>query len=90
MPLQGCSIKSEQAFPIEFRWNDGRAIIGGLGLLISHFEEQQERNLFGIRHVRETIVPQNMGEIPGFIDDLLRVVAHQCFLSDMTCYGQFY
>jgi len=30
-----------------------------------------------VGHVRQTIVPQNVGEVPGFVDDLLRVAVAQ-------------
>ena len=64
----------EQAFPIVFGGNNRRLVVRWLRLFVSHFEEQQERNLFGIGHVRKAIVAQNVGEVPGFVDDLLGVV----------------
>ena len=47
-------------------------------MFVSHLEEQQERDLFGIGHVREAIVTQNVSEVPSLVDDLLGVVvAHE-------------
>ncbi len=47
-----------------------------LGLFVGHLEEEQERDLLGLGHVRHAIVPQDVGEVPGFVDDLLAVVGH--------------
>lgn len=33
-----------------------------VGHLIGHLQEQQKRDLFRVRHLPETVVPQNMGE----------------------------
>ena len=53
--------------------------LGGFGV-----EEQDirfdasrvERDLFRVGHVRKPIVPQDVGEVPGFVDELLAIVRH--------------
>ena len=64
----------EQALPVVFGGNDRRLVVRWLRLFMGHLEEQQERDLFGIGHVRKPIVTQNVSEVPGFVDDLLGVV----------------
>ena len=78
----------QQALPVELRRDDGRAVVRRLGLLVGHLEEEQERDLLRVGHVRKAIVPQNVGEVPGFVDDLLGVVAHlrlpcACFVAGL-------
>ena len=50
-----------------------------LRLSVGHPEEEQERDLRGLGHVRHAIVPQDVGEVPGFVGDLLAVVGHLYF-----------
>jgi hypothetical protein len=66
----------QKPLPIK-RGRDGRLlVVGRLRLFVGHLEKGQERDLFRLAHVQEAIVPRNVGEFPGFFDDLLRVVAH--------------
>ena len=44
--------------------------------IVGHFEEEQEGDLLRVGHVRKTVVPQDVGEIPGFGDDILGGGAH--------------
>ena len=48
----------------------------GPGLLVGHLEEEQEGDLLHERHIAHAIIPQDMGEVPGFSDDLLGVAVH--------------
>ena len=54
----------------------GGRLYGGLVMLVGHLEKEQEGDLLRVGHVREAVVPQDVGEVPGFVDDLLGVVAH--------------
>lgn len=38
---------------------------------MGHFQEKQECDLFRLGHVGEAVIAEYVGEIPGFIDDLL-------------------
>ncbi len=38
-------------------------------------------DLFRVRHVRQTVVTKNVGEVPGFVDDLYGFVTHPYLLS---------
>ena len=69
----------QQAFPIELSRNDGRLVVRRLRLFIRHLEKEQERDLLCVVHVREAVVPENMGKVPSLVDDLLTVVAHEFF-----------
>jgi hypothetical protein len=58
-------------------------------MFIGRLEKEQELNLLGVSHVRETVVPENVGEVPGCDDDRLRVVlAHDVlgmYSTRMNC-----
>ena len=71
----------EQALPVVFGGNNRRLVVRWLRLFMGHLEEQQERDLFGIGHVRKPIVTQNVSEVPSLVDNLLGVVvAHDVTL----------
>jgi hypothetical protein len=76
MGLKLVAVQLEQILPAEFGRHDGRAVERRLGHLVGHFQEEQKGNLLRVGHVREAVVTQDVGEIPGFADDLLAVVAH--------------
>jgi hypothetical protein len=58
------------------RWHDRRPFIGRLRQFVGHFEEQQEGDLLRVGHVRQPVVPQDVGEVPGFVDDVLGCGSH--------------
>ncbi len=74
--FQLVAVPLEQALPAELRRHDRLAVVRRLRLLVGHLEEQQESDLLRVGHVRQAIVPQNVGEVPGFVDDLLGGVGH--------------
>jgi hypothetical protein len=43
-------------------------IVRRLGKLIGHFEEKQKSDLLQVVAVADTIVPQDVGEVPDFGD----------------------
>jgi hypothetical protein len=53
---------------------EARLRAGQLRLLIGHLEEQQERDLLRVPHVRQAVVAQHVRETPRAVDDLLRCV----------------
>jgi hypothetical protein len=61
----------------------------GLRQFVGHFEKEQKRDLLRIGHVRQAVVPQNVGEVPGFGDDLLAVIAHRVLCVFCTFSGPF-
>ncbi len=74
--FQSFSVQFEQALPVHVVRDDRLFVVRRLGLFVGHLEEEQERDLLGVGHVRQSIVPQDVGEVPGFVDDLLAVVGH--------------
>ena len=76
MGLEFVAVQLQQALPAELRRHDGRAVVRRLGQLVGHLEKEQKGDLLRVGHVREAVVPQDVGEVPGFADDLLAVVAH--------------
>jgi hypothetical protein len=70
------SLAFEQALPVVLRRNNRRPVVRRLRLLVGHLEEEQERNLLRVRHVRKAVIAQHMREVPSLVDDLLGVVAH--------------
>jgi hypothetical protein len=71
MHLQFVPVPLQQTGPPQFRRHDRPAVVRRLGQFVGHLQEQQERDLLRVRHVRKPIVPQHVGEIPSFVDDLL-------------------
>ena len=44
---------------------------------MGHLQEEQEGDLLRVGHVRQPVVPEDVGEVPRLVDDLLgRVAAH--------------
>ena len=76
MQFPGLAIQLEQALSVHIVRNDRLFVVRRLRLFVGHLEEEEERDLLGIGHVRQAIVPQDVGEVPGFVDDLLAVVGH--------------
>ncbi len=76
MQFPGLAIQLEQALSVHIVRNDRLFVVRRLRLFVGHLEEEEERDLLGIGHVRQAIVPQDMGEVSGFVDDLLAVVGH--------------
>ena len=74
--LQFVAVPLQQARPAELRRHDGLAVVRRLGQFVGHLQEEQERDLLRVGHVRQAVVPQDVGEVPGFVDDLLGVGAH--------------
>ena len=69
--LQLRALPLEEALPVVLGRYDGRLVVGGLRLLVGHLQEEQERDLLRVGHVGEPVVPEDVGEIPGLVDDLL-------------------
>ena len=74
--LQGIAFLRQQARPVIASRDDRLAVVGRLGLLVRHLEEEQEGDLLDVSHVAQAVVPEDVGEVPGFADDLLGVGAH--------------
>ena len=79
--LQGIAFLAEQARPVIAGRDDRLPVVGRLRLLVRHLEEEQERDLLHVGHVAQAVVPEDVGEVPGFADDLLGVGAHDVFDS---------
>ena len=73
---QVIAVPALQALPVELSGNDGLAIERRLRLLVRHLEKQQKRDLLGVPHVRQAVVPEHMGEVPGLGDNLLGGITH--------------
>jgi hypothetical protein len=71
LSFQLVAFQLQQTLPAVLRRHDGRAVVGRFRLFVGHLEEEQESDLLGVGHVRETVVAQDMGEAPGFAHDLL-------------------
>ena len=65
----------------------GVTVVGRLGQFVGHLEEEQEGDLLRVGHVREAVVPQDVGEVPGFVDDVLGVGAHVVFRAGFLVLG---
>ena len=74
--FQFVAFQLQQALPAELRRHDGLAVVGRLRQFVGHLQKEQERDLLGVGHVREAVVPQDVGEVPGFVDDILGGGAH--------------
>jgi len=68
--LQRRAIEGQQRLPAEFRRHDGCAIVGLLGELVGHLEEQQQRELLDILEAGQPRVLQHAGIAPGPLTDL--------------------
>ena len=75
MGFELVALPLEQALPAVLRRDDGRPVVRRPGQLVGHLEEEQEGDLLRVGHVRQPVVAQDVGEVPGFVDDLLGVVA---------------
>ena len=82
--FQLVAVPLQQVPPAEFRRHDGRPVVRRLGQFVGHLEEEQEGDLLRVGHVRQAVVAQDVGEVPGFADDLLGVVAHLAVRSLMS------
>ena len=80
MHFEIVTVLRQEASPAELHRNDRRPLVGRERLLVRHLEKEQKRDLLGVSHVREPVVAQDVREIPGLVDDLLRGVAHVSFL----------
>ena len=76
MDVQFLAIERQKTAPAQFRRHKRRPVVGRLGALMGHLQEQQKADLLRIAHVGQAIVTQHMREIPGFIDDVLAKVIH--------------
>ena len=74
--LQGIAFLAQQARPVIASRDDRLSVVGRLGLLIRHLEEEQEGDLLDVGHVTQAVVPEDVGEVPCFADDLLSGGAH--------------
>ena len=74
--LQFVAFLAQQACPVVASRDDRLPVVGRLGLLVRHLEEEQEGDLLDVGHVTQAVVPEDVGEVPGFADDLLGVGAH--------------
>lgn len=82
MDLQCLAIEFQKGLPSQLGGDNRFFLIRWLGQFVRHFQEEQKGDLLCISHVRKPIVPQNVGKIPGFVDDLLGgVCAHLVLLS---------
>ncbi len=70
VPFQFFAVAFEQTGPAKFRGDDRFAVVRRPGLFVGHFQKEQKRNLLRVGHIRKPIIPQHMGEVPGFVDDL--------------------
>ena len=76
MGLQFVAVELHQARPTQRRRHDRLAVVGRLGQFVGHLQEEQEGDLLRVGHVRKAVVPQDVGEVPGFVDDVLGGGAH--------------
>jgi hypothetical protein len=74
--LQRVAIFGEQSRPGVFGGNRGWLVPRRLRPFISHFQEEEVRQLFEIVTVREAVIPKDMAVAPKLLDDLLRRTSH--------------
>ena len=55
-----------EAGPVLPLRNQRRTVERRLGLLVGHLQKEQEGDLLRVGHVRQALVPQDVGEVPGF------------------------
>jgi len=81
LALQGIAVQPDQRGPVE-PGRDGRGlVIGRLGPLVGHLEEQQVGELLDVVPVGEAVVAEDIAIVPEFGDHLLGVRAgHLRFL----------
>ena len=64
------AVEVQQRLPTELRWHNRFALVGWLGELIRHLEEQQEGQLLNVLEAREPGVAQHASIAPGPLSDL--------------------
>ena len=74
--LQGIAFLRQQARPVIACRDNRLSVVWRLCLLVRHLEEEEERDLLDVSHVAQAVVPEDVGEVPGFADNLLGVGAH--------------
>ena len=68
--FQRGAVEVEQRGPAEFRRHDWLALVGRLGALIRHLEEQQQGQLLDVLEAGEPGILQDAGIAPGPLADL--------------------
>lgn len=79
MPAVGflfVAVAGQEAGPGEALGDGRRFIEQRAGLLIGHFEEEQERELFDVVTVGEAVIPKDVALVPEFVDELGCCVTH--------------
>ena len=71
------AVEVQQSLPTELRWHDWLVLVGRLGELIRHFEEEQKGQLLDVLETGEPSVAQHAGIAPGPLSDLRCVHVRQ-------------
>src|SRR5882724_1364166 len=58
-----------EAVPAQVFGDDGGLAVRRFGLLVRHFQEEQERELFDVVAVGEAVVAEKIAVVPEFLDD---------------------
>ena len=69
MPFKFRASPLLQALPVEFGRNAHVAVVGGLGVLVGHLEEDQIGELFQVVAIAYPVIAQGGAEAPDSGDD---------------------
>ena len=69
------AVERQQRLPPKLRGNERFALVGRLGELVRHLEEEQQGELLDVLEAGEPVVPQDAGVVPGPPADLRGVHA---------------
>jgi len=58
-----------EAVPAQVLGDDGGFAVRRFGLLVRHFQEEQEGELFDVVTVREAVIAEEIAVVPEFLDD---------------------
>ena len=65
------AVLGEQGGPVFAPGDGGGFVEGRFGLLIGHFEEQEEGELLDVVAVGEAVIPEDVAVVPELLDELL-------------------
>jgi hypothetical protein len=81
--FEGGTVEWQQRFPSKFRRHQRLPVVGRLGVLVGHLEEEQQGELLDVLETGESCVLQHAGVAPRTLP-VLRGVHHSPYISVMS------
>ncbi len=83
--LQRRTFEPDETVPVQPCGNERVLVVGRLGALVGHLEEEQVGELLDVVAVGEPVVAEQIAVVPELLDDLLAMRARHCLVFPFCC-----